>query len=395
MQNQNLLAERQLESYPEEQAWKRESRQADRDEREYTKHLRDFQKSMEPLVRMEAVDKMLRIVSNKTTLSNHDAVTANVYRQLNISPEQAQAGESAAQIAEQARAAGMDPETYYQTVYKPKQLMTWEQKFELMKVEIGKTPKDPIVGSPKWEESERKKAEIKREFAPDKTETVPTGMKDFELTTYGKERPDLRGSKEYIGKRLEWIKSQKEQSPYVDALNRQVDVTAKREGTNLRKEFYDQVEVKEANDIKRKYEVMNEAFKESKTTKNFVAVDQAIITLFNKMTDPQSVVRESEYARTASDLALWHRIKGKVSKLVSGGAGLSQDDREAVFKMAGKFQEVAQRKYKARLHEYKGYLSNYGLDPDKYLTPYGEGERTVEPGTPRTAEEYMKKFEVK
>ena len=165
MQNQNLLAEQRLQDYPEERAWTRERRQMDRDEYEYTKHLRDFQTSMEPLVKIEAIDKMLRIVSNKTTLANHDAVSANVHKQLGISPEQGQAGQNAAQIAQEATAAGQDPETYYQTVYKPKQLMTWEQKFELMKEQVkANQPKSPIVGSAAWEEAERKKAEIKGEF---------------------------------------------------------------------------------------------------------------------------------------------------------------------------------------------------------------------------------------
>jgi len=300
----------------------------------------------------------------------------------------------------QAMEAGADPSQFFEA-WKNKALMTGQQRLELIKTQVGKTPetgktrtiqKGTKEITEEWTGSTWREVGKGPKWDPKESETKQSDVTKYELVMYGKLRPDLRGTPEYKKGFLAFARDIKEQSPYVDALNRQVDVTAKREGTNLRKEFYDQVEVKEANDIKRKYEVMNEAFKESKITNNFVAVDQAIITLFNKMTDPQSVVRESEYARTASDLALWHRVKGKVSKWVSGGAGLSQDDREAVFKMAGKFQEVAQRKYKARLHEYKGYLSNYGLDPDKYLTPYGEGEGTAEPGTPRTAEEYLKKF---
>lgn len=209
------------------------------------------------------------------------------------------------------------------------------------------------------------------------SESVGTAMKDFELTMYGKKVPELRGKKEYRDARLNWIRQQKEQSPWVDALERQIEVTARREGSSLRKEFNDLPEVKEAAEIRRKYEVMQTAFNESKTTNNFVAVDQAIITLFNKMTDPESVVRESEYARTQSDLSMWRRLRAKIEKLEKGGAGLTQEDREAIFKMASKFQEVAQKKYNLRLHEYRGYITSYGLDPDKYLTPYGETE-TIE-----------------
>ena len=256
--------------------------------------------------------------------------------------------------------------------FKPAPISPWKEKLEFAEGSPEIAQKYPTLFGIKTDPS-----------------TIPSPMKDFEQTIYGKEVPEQRGKPGYVQKRMDWIRKTKEQSPYVDALNRQIDVTAKREGTNLRKEFYDQTEVKEATDIKRKYEVMQAALKESETTNNFVAVDQAIITLFNKMTDPQSVVRESEYARTASDLALWHRIKGKIAKWIAGGAGLTQDDRNAIFKMAGKFNEVAQIKYKGKLHEYKGYMTEYGLDPNKYLKPYGEsGEVT---NSPKTAEEYLKK----
>jgi len=149
-----------------------------------------------------------------------------------------------------------------------------------------------------------------------------------------------------------------------------------REANKLRIEFNKLPEVKNYKDIVFRHDVMNEAMLESKRTKNFVAVDQALITSFNKMTDPTSVVRESEYLRTASDLALMNRLKGKVAKLGSGGAGLTQDDRKALFTMAVKFKQASERKYKASLHEYKGYLANYGVDPEQYLKP-AAGEKTV------------------
>jgi len=135
-QMQNALARQKLQDYPEEQAWTREKRGMEREDYEYTKHLREFQTSMEPLVKLEALDKMMRLVANKTTLANHDMVTANLAKQLGVDPSQAQQEPTAAQIAQQAQAAGQDPETYYQTVYKPQALMTWEQKFELMKEQV-------------------------------------------------------------------------------------------------------------------------------------------------------------------------------------------------------------------------------------------------------------------
>ena len=108
-----------------------------------------------------------------------------------------------------------------------------------------------------------------------------------------------------------------------------------------------------------------------------MAVDQALITIFNKMTDPQSVVRESEYLRTPQDLALWNRIKGKVSKMVAGGAGLTPDDRNALLNMAKQFQSAYKSKFDELRNEYRGYAVDYGLDPETVIKQSGEGEKTV------------------
>uniref|UniRef100_A0A6M3KYZ5 Uncharacterized protein n=1 Tax=viral metagenome TaxID=1070528 RepID=A0A6M3KYZ5_9ZZZZ len=216
------------------------------------------------------------------------------------------------------------------------------------------------------------------------------GIKDFELTTFGRLVPEFRGTPEYKKERMDYILETKKQSPYVDVLDRQTQTLIKREATALRKEFNQTPEVKQFSDIRFRYDVMNQALEESKTTNNFVAVDQAIITTFNKMTDPSSVVRESEYLRTASDLALWNRIKGKMQKFIGGGAALTQEDREAMFKMAGKFMKAAEKKYNERLKEYRSYMINYSVDPDTYLMPYGIKETGEIPPTQSTApkEEY-------
>lgn len=211
------------------------------------------------------------------------------------------------------------------------------------------------------EEGVRAITGIPQPAAP-KEPTTPTSLREFELSEYGEERPDLRGTEEYRKKRLEYVRSLKEQSPYTDAIIR-------REASGYRKEFYAQPDVREAIETNRKFEVMREAFKESKETGSFIAVDQALITLFNKMTDPSSVVRESEYARTPGDMALLNRLKGKVAKVQTGGAGLTQEDREAIFEMGKKFQDVTKRRYRDRVSEYKGYLGWLGVDPDEILNP--------------------------
>jgi len=152
--------------------------------------------------------------------------------------------------------------------------------------------------------------------------------------------------------------------------------------SQLRKEFDASKVVKDYNEINFRYGVMKEAMAESKKTQNFVAVDQAVITTFNKMTDPDSVVRESEYIRTSSDLGIWNRLKGKIAKLRAGGAGLTQSDREALFKMAEKFMAVAKSKYQTQKQRYTGFFRESGLDPQKHFYSGLETQSTTSKITP-------------
>ncbi len=140
---------------------------------------------------------------------------------------------------------------------------------------------------------------------------------------------------------------------------------------NLRKEFNAIQPVKDYRDITTKYNIMNEAFKESKTTKNFVAVDQALITLYNKMTDPQSVVRESEYVRTPEDMAIMDRAKAAIIRVGKGGR-LEANSRQAIMTMAGKFKKAYEQKYNEIANEYRGYAGSSGVNPDDVVKPLKE-----------------------
>lgn len=61
---------------------------------------------------------------------------------------------------------------------------------------------------------------------------------------------------------------------------------------------------------------------------------QAVLVTFQKILDPTSVVRESEYARTAAGQAFMDRIQGYAERLSSGGAGLTDADMAAMVESA-------------------------------------------------------------
>jgi len=153
------------------------------------------------------------------------------------------------------------------------------------------------------------------------------------------------------------------------------DVKAKREerqikqaefgnAYKLRREFIDRPEVKEYIAINTKVKTMDAILKKALSggSKNNVALDQALNTLYNEITDPNSVVRESEYARTPENLPTVHRIIGAIEKVLHGGAGLTDEDRKALVIGAKIIGNERGKIYNQTRQEYEDISNEYGLD---------------------------------
>lgn len=102
---------------------------------------------------------------------------------------------------------------------------------------------------------------------------------------------------------------------------------------------------------------------------DFIAVDQALITVYNKMLDPTSVVRESEYARTPNDQALMSQIKGQGIRAFMGGAGLTDTNRNAIVRMANGFAKIAKRKLEPEVNRFKKIAKRFNFDEDLVISP--------------------------
>lgn len=139
---------------------------------------------------------------------------------------------------------------------------------------------------------------------------------------------------------------------------------------SLRKEFNSLPDVKEFLGIKPQFDRMQAAIAESKKGGSLVAVDQALINTFNKMLDEKSVVRESEYARTASDISVVNRVKGKAAKILQGGAGLTDEERNALSTMAQRFYNIAKSNYDTTADYYSGIAEDRGFDAANIVRSY-------------------------
>ena len=94
-------------------------------------------------------------------------------------------------------------------------------------------------------------------------------------------------------------------------------------------------------------------------------VDQALINLFNKITDPTSVVRESEFQRTPDNIALMERVKGFLPKLTRGGVGLTDSERQALVDAAEILYLAKKEGFDRVVGGYENSVSDYsGLGID-------------------------------
>ena len=131
---------------------------------------------------------------------------------------------------------------------------------------------------------------------------------------------------------------------------------------------------------------------------DMLAGSQAILISFNKLLDPTSVVRESEYARSATGQSALETLKGYADRLARGGAGVTISELES-YKRVG--EEVVKRALESRVGPERKRISRLveyaGVDPELIFTgrfapeppPQGapQGHPQVAPARPPAQED--------
>ncbi len=177
------------------------------------------------------------------------------------------------------------------------------------------------------------------------SEAEVKGMKTFETDEDIRKAREIAGTKEPIQARKD------KRQELVDS-------------TKIREEFINRPEVKEYVTINTQVKSMDSLLKQAKSgnVKNKLALDQALITMYNKLTDPNSVVRESEYARTPENLPLLNRLQGALLKVEQGGAGLTDPDRDALVWGAKVIANERGKTFNETLQSYEDLAGQYGID---------------------------------
>lgn len=102
---------------------------------------------------------------------------------------------------------------------------------------------------------------------------------------------------------------------------------------------------------------------------NLNAPSQAMLVTFQKLLDPTSVVRESEYARSGDGQALVQRIQGMYDKLTRGGAGVTVQDLSQFYTLSQELLKNYQKEQLNLAHRIQTQANNYGLNIENILTP--------------------------
>lgn len=90
---------------------------------------------------------------------------------------------------------------------------------------------------------------------------------------------------------------------------------------------------------------------------------QAVLVTFQKVLDPTSVVRESEYMRSSAGQSLLNRIQGATERLQKGGAGVPLPELE-------KFAQLAREAAQAQQSHMQGVRQRIGKTADHYGIPH-------------------------
>lgn len=102
------------------------------------------------------------------------------------------------------------------------------------------------------------------------------------------------------------------------------------------------------------------------------AGDLALLYAYNKMLDPGSVVRESEFATVAASGSLGERMQGMVQRIVSGER-LTDSQRSDLAERAGMLYRQQERFHKGTETRYRALAEQYQLDPEKVVGDLSAG----------------------
>jgi hypothetical protein len=138
-----------------------------------------------------------------------------------------------------------------------------------------------------------------------------------------------------------------------------------------------------ANTVQQQFNLMRSSLEAVKQGK-MAPGSQGVLVTFQKILDPTSVVRESEYARSAAGLSLLSRLQGTWDRIQAGGAGVPVAELQGFVDLAEQFVRNQAQTANLTKEQIDNIAKQYGLDPANITREFGgaPGGTTAPPTTP-------------
>lgn len=205
------------------------------------------------------------------------------------------------------------------------------------------------------------------------TGTVPMTEKDKQqmLTADQKEYDAAVKEGSFGGTLTDWIRARANDKAPRTTVNVGTAKENFKDEHTLRTEFNALPTVKAFNEVKTQAERARKAFnlaaEAEKAGTSANSADQILITVLNKVLDPTSVVRESEYARTADGQSVISRLSGSLDRMKRGGAGITSAERKSIMDSVGALENAMKENYAPVEGEYRQLAKEYGLKEDRVV----------------------------
>lgn len=156
---------------------------------------------------------------------------------------------------------------------------------------------------------------------------------------------------------------------------------------------------KAAREIERQFGLMDSAMNDINTgkAKDLNATSQAILVTFQKILDPESVVRESEYARSPQGQAMIEALKGYVNRISQGGPGVTPQSLQEFHRVAQTFRDRSMQSLNAERARVEAHAKRFNLPMELVVADY-DGNAPTPTNAPAPAASAVapakKKFEI-
>jgi hypothetical protein len=97
------------------------------------------------------------------------------------------------------------------------------------------------------------------------------------------------------------------------------------------------------------------------------SAQMALITMYNKILDPKSIVREWEFNRTSEWQSLMSEFWWKLENMTQWGVWVTKEELEKYMKVARELWNNANSKIKSEAQRAKVMIDKYGLTPEYVL----------------------------